>query len=87
MKLIEFKEQNIIIAKDQPEYLPLPARRSDDGQVICCWKLSIKERIKLLFTGRVWHIILTFNEPLQPQLLVVNKPQFPKDDSNPNRIK
>ena len=25
MNAIEFDEQNVIIAKDQPEYLPLPA--------------------------------------------------------------
>ena len=26
MKLVEFPEQTVVIAKDQPEYLPLPAQ-------------------------------------------------------------
>jgi len=77
MNLIEFSEQNIVIAKNQPEYLPLPAYREDDGRVTCCWKLSLKERLRILFTGKLWHQILTFNEPLQPQKLIVNKPFFP----------
>jgi len=57
MKPIEFKEQNIVFAKDQPEYQPLPARRCDDTEnvpVISCWKMSFKERIIVLITGKVW---------------------------------
>jgi len=30
MKLIEFKEQTVVIAKDQPEYMPLPAHQFND---------------------------------------------------------
>ena len=77
MKLIEFKGQNVVIAKDQPEYLPMPAYRiphDPRGTIICCWKLSIKERIKLLFKGNIWHRILTFNGSVQPQLLEVDNP-------------
>lgn len=77
MKLIDFPERNIIIAKNQPEYLPLPAYRTDDGKVTCCWKLSLRERLILLFTGKLWHTILTFNNPLQPQLLSGKKPKMP----------
>lgn len=79
MHLIEFPEQTVIIAKDQPEYLPLPAHRFEHdstGRIACCWKLSLKERLKVLFTGVIWHEILTFNEPLQPQLLTVSKPKM-----------
>lgn len=42
----EFPGSNAIIAKDQPEYLPLPCFISGDGQVISCWKLSFRERLK-----------------------------------------
>lgn len=79
MKLIEFPEQTVVIAKDQPEYLPLPAwRRPHDasGEIVCCWQLSFRNRLKLLFTGKIWHSILTFNQPLQPQLLQVDKPEM-----------
>lgn len=76
MQLIEFPEQTVVYAKDQPEYNPLPAHQTgnDQGEIICCWKLSWRERMRLLITGHVWHHILTFNLPLQPQRLQVEKP-------------
>lgn len=79
MQLVEFKEQTVIIAKDQSEYLPLPAYQTRDeyGMIYCCWKLSFRERCKLLFTGKIWHSVLTFNRALQPQMLLLNKPDMP----------
>lgn len=74
MKPISFKEQNCVIAKDQNEYLSLPAWKSKDGTIISCWQLSFIERIKLLFTGRLWFKILTFNKPLQPQRPLIDYP-------------
>lgn len=79
MNLIQFPEQNVIIAKDQPQYLPLPAhRRKDDpeGCLTCCWALSWRERLIVLLTGRVWHQVLTFGKSLQPQLLLASKPDL-----------
>lgn len=75
MKPIEFKEQNIIFAKDQPEYLPLPAFRNDGpmGEVISCWNLSFKERLKILFTGKLWVSLAMFGKPLTPSFFTVNK--------------
>jgi hypothetical protein len=76
MKLIEFPEQTVVIAKDQPEYEPLPAHQFGDvyGTIACCWQLTWWERLTVLFTGKIWHQVLTFQEPLQPQLLSVEKP-------------
>lgn len=79
MKLVEFPEQTVVIAKDQPEYLPLPAHRFKDdaqGRIACCWQLTWWERLKVLFAGRLWHQVLTFHHPLQPQLLTVEKPEM-----------
>jgi len=79
MHLIEFPEQTVIIAKDQPEYQPLPAFRypmDPEGKIVCCWRLTWRERLRLLFTGKVWHLIMTFNRSLQPQLLQVEKPEM-----------
>lgn len=78
MNLVEFPEQSVVYAKDQPEYLPLPAHRFNDaeGRIACCWRLTWRERFKVLFSGVVWHQILTFNAPLQPQLLSIEKPTF-----------
>lgn len=79
MSLIEFPEQTVVIAKDQPEYQSLPAHRFKDdpsGRIACCWKLTWRERFAVLFRGTVWHQILTFNQPLQPQLLTTDKPEM-----------
>lgn len=69
-----FKGQNIIFAKDQPEYQPLPAFINDEGVVLSCWKLTLHERLKLLFTGRFYLQVLTFNHPLQPVLPSIENP-------------
>jgi hypothetical protein len=75
MKPVEFKHQNVVFAKDQPEYQPLPALKLDtpQGEVISCWKMSLKERIKVLFTGRVWLSLMSFNKPLTPSYISVNR--------------
>jgi len=69
MKPIEFEGFNIILAKDQPQYLPLPVflnRKSREGEVVSCWQLTMKERFKILFTGILWLSQWTFFRPLQP---------------------
>ena len=74
MKPISFKNANTIYAKDQPEYLPLVVHKDEGGTVTSLWKLTPFERLKILFTGRLWLQNLTFNRPLQPQLPSVNNP-------------
>ncbi len=77
MEIIEFEEQNIVYAEDQPEYLPMPAYRDPHdvkGTVICCWKLTEEEKKKVMETGVIWQSMLTFHDTLQPQLLSVDTP-------------
>lgn len=77
MKLINFPEANIVIAKNQPQYHPMPAhidRSERDTRTTICWQLSWRERLVVLFTGQIWHQILTFNKPMQPQKLMAEKP-------------
>lgn len=75
MKTINFKHQNTIFAKNQPEYNPLPALKLDtpEGEVISCWKLNFKERLKILFTGKLWVSLMMFNKPLTPMFMSVNR--------------
>ena len=75
MNPIKFKESNCIYAEKQPEYLPLPVLKLEDkeGKCISCWQLSWKERFKILCTGKMWLSIWTFNKPLTPVKLTVNK--------------
>lgn len=80
-ELIEFPEQTIIYAKDQPEYRPLPAYKlpgDPEGTITFCWRLSWRDRLRVLAGGVLWHQVLTFNQPLQPQLLLTRKPYMPK---------
>jgi len=73
---IQFKECNTVFAENQPPYIPLPVYQDDEqgGRVFHCWQISIKERFKMLFTGKLWINILNFNQPLQPIKLMVDNP-------------
>ena len=75
MKPITFPEQTTIFAENQPQYTPLPAFKSGEpeGHVISCWKLSFKERIRLLITGKIWMSLMMFGEDLTPSLLTTKK--------------
>lgn len=78
MTPIQFDHVNRVIAENQPPYLPFPVysdlEASGEGRITACWKLSLKERLTVLFTGKIWHQILTFNRPLQPQKLLATAP-------------
>lgn len=76
LELIEFAEQTVVVAKDQPQYRPFPAHRAADGTLTCCWKLGWRDRLRVLWNGLLWHQIMTFNQPLQPQLLLTQKPDL-----------
>lgn len=75
MRPIEFKEQNCVYAKDQPEYIPLPGHKVNDdrGEFIFCMKLTFTERIRVLITGKIWGSLLTFNKPLTPSFFTTKK--------------
>ncbi len=78
MKPIREKGFNSIFGSNQPEYLPLPAYRHDDEWkcVSACWSLSIIERLKVLFTGKIYSTLPTFGKSLTPQKLSVNNPVY-----------
>jgi hypothetical protein len=73
MKPVEFPQQNTVYAKDQPEYMPLPAYRTPDGQeVTACWGMTWRERLRVLLSGRVYVTLLTFGGPLTPSIVSAN---------------
>ena len=76
MKPVKFKGYNVIFAEHQPEYLTLPAHKSQDseGIVTTCWKLTWGERFLIFLTGRFFFQQMTFNTPLQPQKPSVRSP-------------
>ncbi len=75
---IEFDQVNVRFGATQKEYRPLPACRIDDPRhpVLCCWQMSVRDRIRFLFSGRIWQYVFTFGQPLQPQLFDLNKPEW-----------
>lgn len=73
MKAKEFKEANAVYGANQPEYLPLPAYKTEEGQAIFCFELDEEERKQIAETGELWVSLLTFNQPLQPILLTTKK--------------
>jgi hypothetical protein len=66
----------ILIAKDQEQYRPLPAIICQDGTVVSHWKLSWRERWIVFLTGSLWLQQLSFHQPLQPQLPTVEPPEI-----------
>jgi hypothetical protein len=75
MKPLEFPQQNAVFAKDQPQYIPLPAHVSaDEQEVTACWGMTWRERLRALLTGRVYVTILTFGGPLAPSRVSLDPP-------------
>lgn len=68
MEAIEFPEQTLVLAKDQPEYTPLPVHISDDNTkaMTCCMKLSPEELEEMNRTGVLWLTQLTFGQHFHP---------------------
>ena len=78
MRLIEFKEQTEVLAKNQPQYKRLPVHVVDEpeGRMIFCMKFTLKERVKFFFTGKLWVSQMTFKKPFQPVFASVHKTDF-----------
>lgn len=73
MTPIKFPQSNITLAEDQDEYQTLPAYRNEE-EFISCWKLSWREILVLLISGRIWLRQLHCDRQLQPQLPQVDSP-------------
>lgn len=78
MKQITFKEANKSLAVVGKE--PIPAYVDETiPQVVTCWKMSLWERLKILFTGKVYSCTLSSHTRLQMTVLNINKKQiFPE---------
>lgn len=73
MKPIEFEGVNKVYGENQPQYIPLPVQKDENGRVISCWELTDEELEKIKETKRIWIGQLTFNQPLQPILPSADK--------------
>jgi hypothetical protein len=78
MKAINFKECNHKFAEKQDQYHTLPGhlRKDPVTEFIFCMKLGFWERVRILFTGRMWCALLTFGKALQPSRYSTKKSDF-----------
>jgi len=79
MKSINFKEQNCTLRGNKNDI--------DDLQVYCCedmvfsrWKARFIERLKILFTGKVWFSILTKEKNHAPIKISTDYPFWTEKD-------
>ncbi len=84
---LPFGWEAVTYAEDQPEYLQLPVVRSrdDEARVISRWRLTWRERLRLLWRGELYLQMLTFHHPLQPVLLSVEPPTL--DPTQPTLVR
>jgi hypothetical protein len=72
-----------VYAKEQPEYVPLPARVDEYGTVITRWKLTWRERWKVFWSGELYITVMTFNKPLQPIRCSIERPEIEITEVSP----
>jgi len=75
------EHEEIVLAKNQPEYLSLPVLpigSASDGILLTRWELSWRERLRALFVGEMYVQVMTFGQRLQPICPMV----FPPGESD-----
>lgn len=74
MKSKEFKEVNVRVAEDQPEYITLPAYfNPDEGSMTFCFELSEDEMNRIKATGEIWFKQFTGGKEMQAIYMSTNK--------------
>jgi len=67
MTAVDFKEANLKIAENQPEYETLPVHHnSEEGSIVYCFELDEAEIKQVRETGRIYLKQITFNKSMQP---------------------
>lgn len=77
MKAIEFEQHNVVFAKDQKEYSPLPAHAQNNGLVTFCMELDEDELEAIKKTKILKLTVLTFGRSAQPIRVTTVEPTFP----------
>lgn len=77
MQPVEFPQQTAILAKDQPQYTPLPVHvgsKDENFPMTSCLELNDEEIAELIATRKLWHTQITFGHPFQPVRLSTQNP-------------
>lgn len=72
MKPVFFPERNCNIESTN-KTIPAFLNPGGKGEAVLCWKLNLLERLKILFTGKIWSCTLTHHKPYRPLLLTTKK--------------
>jgi hypothetical protein len=73
---VEFPEQMVVLAKDQPQYQPLPIHVGEQATATSCWRLSVDELAEIQRTGVIWIQVITFGQGFHPILPHAFKPEL-----------
>lgn len=73
--LQKYVDREVIIAKDQPQYMPLPALCTASGKVLTRWSFTHEERRAIALGADLYLCILACHQPLQPILMEVSNEQ------------
>lgn len=70
------ESHELVMAKDQPEYIPLRCVASSDnyGRRLSRWTLSAEQRRAIAAGGDIYLELLTFNRPMNPIRVGVGDP-------------
>lgn len=77
MDAIEFPEQTHVLAKDQPQYVPLPVHIDQNDPMVpmtACFQLSPEELAEINATGKLWYTQSTFGNAFQPVRMSTRNP-------------
>jgi hypothetical protein len=69
----EFVPKEVVYAKDQPEYQPLPVLKNRDGVLLSRWSLTEQERAAIAAGADIFLMNWTFHQPLQPVRMEVGE--------------
>ena len=80
MKTINFPQANAQLGDEQTK---IPVFKHRDGTIITCFELSDGEIKKLRSEKKIWLVISTYNEPIQPVSVRLDSPfEVPKEANN-----
>lgn len=84
MELKEFKEVNVRVAENQPEYITIPAFvNPKEGSITFCFELDQSERERIMDTGEIWFTQLTGGGKMQPVCCsTIKEDLIPKTEEN-----
>ena len=81
-EILDFKERNVEIAKDQKEYRTIPTCviHEQQSRFISKFLLSEEDLERINRTKSLWHIQFTFGQAMQPILLTSESPFKTKEE-------